>query len=77
MAAVKEVLMTPLPLSFNVYAKEKVMFSKAQTGYEERTRYREWQMAFLIGETQGCVGLSRKKRKLEKRDYRNLLQLFS
>ena len=41
MAAVKEVLMTPLPLSDNVYAKEKVMFSKAQTGYEETERVTE------------------------------------
>ena len=39
MAAVKEILMTSLFLSFNFYAKEKAMFSQAQTGHEERTRY--------------------------------------
>ena len=62
MAAVKELLMTSLLLSFNFYAKEKVMFSKAKTGYEERMRYQEWQMAFLIRNA-GLCGLIEDKEK--------------
>ena len=62
MAVVKELLMTSLVLSFNFYAKEKVRFSKVQTGYEERMRYWEWQMAFLIRNA-GLCGLIEDKAK--------------
>ena len=70
MTTVNELLMTSPLLSFNFYAKEKVMFSKAQTRYEERMRY--WRKRRSLSKTQGCVGLFRIKR-----DCRKLPRLFS